>query len=279
MGERPRRERLDRTALARGVRRGRPRPDGAVHLQARTRDGRSARGRRPRRDDVRPDADRARQRGAEGALPASNPRRRCRVGAGLLGARLRLGPRLAADLGGSRRRRVRDQRAEDLDLGRARLGLALPARAHRPRGAEAPRHLLHDRRRHPHQRPAGPPARRHGLAARVQRDLLRGRAHARDPRRRRGQPRLVRRHDADGLRALRRGRRRPPARRPRPLRRRTARRGALAVTPRALPGAALRRRRALRRDRGGLQLLGADRLDARTRASCPTTRPRSRRSS
>ena len=181
MGERPRRERLDRTALAEGVRRRRPRPDGAVHLQAGTRDGRSARGRRPRRDDVRPDADRARQRGAEGALPASNPRRRCRLGAGLFGAERRFRPRLAPDLGGSRRRRVCDQRAEDLDLRRARLGLALPARAHRPPRAEAPRHLLHDRRRHPHHRPAGPPARRHGLAARVQRDLLRGACARRQP--------------------------------------------------------------------------------------------------
>ena len=68
--------------------------------------------------------------------------RRGRLGAGLLRAGRRLRPRVAPDARGPRRRRVRDQRPEDLDLRRAPRRLALRARAHRPGRAEAPRHLV-----------------------------------------------------------------------------------------------------------------------------------------
>ena len=61
--------------------------------------------------------------------------------------------------------------------GRALRRLALRPRAHRPRRAEAPRHLVPARRqedaRHQH-----PPADQHGLGARLQRDVLRGRPRA-----------------------------------------------------------------------------------------------------
>ena len=54
----------------------------------------------------------------------------------------RLRPRVAADARRARRRRLRDQRPEDLDLGRAVRRLDAPARAHRPRRAEAQGHHL-----------------------------------------------------------------------------------------------------------------------------------------
>ena len=47
--------------------------------------------------------------------------------------------------GGARRRRLRGQRPEDLDQLRPRRRLLRDARAHRPRGAQAPRHHLADR--------------------------------------------------------------------------------------------------------------------------------------
>ena len=66
-------------------------------------------------------------------------------------------PRLAADPRVQGRRRLRDQRPEDLDLRRARLRLGLARRSHRPGRAEAQgHHDVHDAHGH---------ARRHGASA------------------------------------------------------------------------------------------------------------------
>ena len=137
---------------------------GAVHLQPGDGLGAGAQRRRHGRLAHRADADRARQRRAEGRAPAQDPLRRDRLGAGLLGAGRRLGPRLAPDARRPRRRRLRDQRAEDLDLRRAVRRLAVRPRADRPRGAEAPRHLVpHDG--HQDAGPHRPAADRHGVGA------------------------------------------------------------------------------------------------------------------
>ena len=80
-----------------------------------------------------------------------------------------LRPRLAAHPGGARRRRVRRDRAEDLEHPRPRRRLLRAARAHRPRRAEAQGHHLAD--------PRHAPARRRGAADaddRRREPLLRG---------------------------------------------------------------------------------------------------------
>ena len=69
-------------------------------------------------------------------LPEDRQRRGA-LGPGLLRAGLRLGPRLAADARRPRRRRVRDQRPEDLDLRRAPRRLVPRAHADDP---DAPKH-------------------------------------------------------------------------------------------------------------------------------------------
>ena len=69
-------------------------------------------------------------------LPAADRARRGRVVPGLLGARRRLRPGLAAHERSARRRRVRRVRPEGLDVVRLGRRLLLPARAHRPRRAE-----------------------------------------------------------------------------------------------------------------------------------------------
>ena len=68
--------------------------------------------------DGRPDDHHARQRGPEEGAPQPHPLRRGAVVPGVQRARLRLGPRVAADARGEGRRRLRDQRPEDLDVGR-----------------------------------------------------------------------------------------------------------------------------------------------------------------
>ena len=77
--------------------------------------------------------------GAQGALPAEDREPRHLVVAGLLRARRRLRPRLAADDRGPRRRRVRRQRAEDVDDAGPVRRLDLLPGPHRPRGQEAAR--------------------------------------------------------------------------------------------------------------------------------------------
>ena len=80
---------------------------------------------------------------------------------GLQRARRRLRPRLAPDARRPRRRRLRHQRPEDLDLRRPIRRLDVPARPHRPGRAQAPRHHLLPPR-HEVARHHRPPARPHG---------------------------------------------------------------------------------------------------------------------
>jgi hypothetical protein len=68
--------------------------------------------------------------------------RRGRVVSGLLRARGGVRPRRGEDPGGARRRRVGHQRPEGVDLGRSSRQLDLRHRPHRPRGPQAPGHLL-----------------------------------------------------------------------------------------------------------------------------------------
>ena len=79
-------------------------------------------------------------RGAEARAPAEDRARRDPLVPGLLGAGRRLGPRLPADARRARRRRLRRQRPEDLDVVRRQVGLDLLPRAHRSAGEEARRH-------------------------------------------------------------------------------------------------------------------------------------------
>ena len=165
-----------------------------------------------------------------------------------------------------RRRRVRDQRPEDLDVERAPRRLDLRARPHQPGRAEAPRHQLHaDGHGDPRHR--GAPAGQRRLAALLERDVLRGRARAGQPGRRRDRPRLVRRHDAARLRALQHQRRGDASRRELGQTcssTRAADEGADEGADAAV--GALRAGRPLRRDRGGVQLRVPHHLDAERRA-------------
>ena len=90
----------------------------------------------------RPDADRLRQRRAEAPLPAAHRAHGGLVLPGLLGAGCRLGPGGAAHQRRPRRRPLRRQRPEALDLDRAPCRLVLPARAHRSGSEEAAGHHL-----------------------------------------------------------------------------------------------------------------------------------------
>ena len=65
--------------------------------------------------------------GAAGTVPAADQAGRGAVVPGLLRARRRLGPRVGVDVGGARRRRVGDHRAEGVDLARARGPVVLRA--------------------------------------------------------------------------------------------------------------------------------------------------------
>ena len=118
-------------------------------------------------------------RGAEGALPAEDGEPRHLVVPGLLRARRRLRPGLAAHHRRPRRRRLGRQRPEDLDDAGPVRRLDLLPGAHRPdRGEEAARHLaagLPDGL--PRRHPAADRADRRRL--RGQRGLLRGRPRAR----------------------------------------------------------------------------------------------------
>ena len=201
---------LGRDLVAQGVRRPRRHPDGAGHLRRGVLPG--ARPRAPRLLRHRhggPDHHRVGHRGAEAALPAAHPGRRRHLVPGLLGAGRGLGPGEPQHPRRGPGRSFRRQRAEGVDLGRPVRGLDLPARAHRSRRAQAPRHQLppggHEDARH-HGAPAGaaqrPPAlqrgvlrRRGGAEGQPDRPAERGlearddHAHVRAQERRRARPR------------------------------------------------------------------------------------------
>ena len=145
VGRRARRRGPGRPRLGEGARRRGTLHAGAVRLQRGARARRRTARRRDRRDVPRLTADGLRQRGAAGEVHAADRARRRAVGAGLLRARRRLRPRLAAVARQARRRRVRAQRTEDL-VHPADRRLDVRPRAHRPGRAEAQGHLLpHDR--------------------------------------------------------------------------------------------------------------------------------------
>ena len=152
--------------------------------------------------------------------------------------------------------------------------LDVPARPHRPRRAEAPRHhLLH--RRHEDARHHRPPARSTWPAATTStRSSSKTSASPRDNRHRRGEPRLVRRHDHARLRALRHRQRRRAA-----ARRRRARSNARA-SRRPLDARARTRRSASAsptaavESRGRRQLLATASPRCRPPGRSRTTRPR-----
>ena len=188
----------------------------------------------------RADADRRGHRRAARVPPAPDPPRRDGVVPGLLRARGRLRPRVAAHPRRARRRRVRRHRPEDLEHPGPRRRLVRAAGAHRPRRAEAQGHHLAD--------PRHAPARRRGPADadhRRREPLLRGL-----PRRgpgpghqpgRRGERRLAG-HQRDA--ALRAGHRVRPAHHHVAVPAPAARRAALAAPVRAArwddPGCAAR---------------------------------------
>ena len=79
----------------------------------------------------------ARQRRDQGPLPSRADQRARALVPGLQRARRRIRPRVVAHDRDARRRRVRHQRPQDLDQLFRRRRLVLPARAHRPRRAQA----------------------------------------------------------------------------------------------------------------------------------------------
>ena len=88
----------------------------------------------------------ARHRGAEAGPAPPHAARRRHLVPGLLGARRRVRPGVAVDVGRGRRRRLRDQRAEDLEHARRVRQPVRAARADGPRRAEASGDLVSARR-------------------------------------------------------------------------------------------------------------------------------------
>ena len=124
-----------------------------------------------------------------------------------------LGRRRGADPRGARRRRLGDQRTEDVHERRERRSVRLPPDPHRPRGEEAPRaHHVPGAARHPRHRDPGRP---HAERRADEHHLLLGRADPRPLSDRRGERRLGRR----GVRARARARRHVPQAPARPDRR------------------------------------------------------------
>ena len=166
------RRRVRRHHLADGVRRPRPAAGVPGHLPGGVgpaRRTRSRRGDRPRHG--RADDHGVGEHRAEGALPAPTAVRRGDLVPGLLRARRRLRPRLAAHQGRARRRQLGGQRAEGVVLVRARRGLVPAAVPHRPGAGAAPRALV-PARRHARARCRGAAAAADHRRPRVQRDLL-----------------------------------------------------------------------------------------------------------
>ena len=152
---------------------------------------------------ARPGADPVRHRGAEEAFPAARRQPGRLVVPGLLRAGRGIRPRVAEDRGEARRRPLRGERAEDLDLDRAPRRLVLRAGAHQSeRGEAAGGHLV----------PAGghEDAGHHRAADHLdrrqpspERGVLRRRARAGGEPRLRGEPRLGRGEVPAGQRAHR----------------------------------------------------------------------------
>ena len=112
---------------------------------------------RPGPHHARAAADAVRHQGAAGAVPPEDPVRRARLVPGLLGAERGVRSRVAPYRGHPRRRRLRRERAEDLDDARAGRDPHLHAGAHRQDREEAGRHQLLARRSR--ERPASPSGR------------------------------------------------------------------------------------------------------------------------
>ena len=151
------RGRLDLCQLARRVRRQGPEPASAGRAQRGVRPGgRPPAGRLLRRHARRPHHPAVGHRGAEAAVHPRHPQGRDLVVPGVQRARRRLRPGRPQDAGRARRGRVGHQRPEGVDDPGPVRRLHLPPRPHRPRRAEARRHLLSPR---PHEA-----ARRRGAA-------------------------------------------------------------------------------------------------------------------
>src|SRR5579885_3017729 len=162
MGARARPRRLDRSRLAKSLRRARTVPRAAGDLprgiRARRRAGPHG---SHRRNPARSHADRLRQRGAEAAFPAAHPRRQRVLGAGLFRAECRVRSRQRADALPARRsaRRVDRGRAEGVDFAGARVGLDLRARPLRAgiEGQQGPRLPARAAQAAGREHPAHPP--------------------------------------------------------------------------------------------------------------------------
>ena len=181
---------MDRADLAQALRRCRAAPRSIRGPGRGTEaDQREAAVDRPRRQLHRPDAPRTRRRRTEGALAARHRARRRRLGNGLLRARCRIRPRQPLATRRARRRPLRAERTQDMDVRRDGRGLHLRAGAHVAGEAEAPRHQPDPRRHGSARRPgaADPPAVRR-IA--VQRNAVRGRVRQRRRHRRRRRQRL-----------------------------------------------------------------------------------------
>ena len=133
------RRRLARHRLAEGVRRAGPLRHRAVHLRQRGLAGRRA-DPVPHHQHGRPHDHGVRVGGAEAVLPAQDPRRRAALLDRLHRAQRRHRPRLAHHPRREGRRRVGDQRPEDLHVARQLRRLHLAGRSHRSRRAQARRH-------------------------------------------------------------------------------------------------------------------------------------------
>ncbi len=179
-----RRRTLRRDRLARGMGRpGRGR-DGTGRLRGRDAPRPRAGHPQPARPfEHRTRDHRARHRGAEGGAPPPHAARRRHLVPGLLRAQRRFRPRVAALLGGARRRQLDRQRPKDVEHARPPRELVRAARAHRHQRAEAQGHHV-PARRHDVAGRRGPAARDDHRREGVQRDLLhrRPRPRRRDPR-------------------------------------------------------------------------------------------------
>ena len=134
---------LDRPGVAGGVRRAARHPERAHRLRDRVRAGpRAASGGLPGDQPDRADDPRLRHAGAEGPVHPADPRGRGHLVPGLQRAGGGLGPRGSADPRPRRRRRLGDQRPEDLDQPRRRLELdatCSPGPSRTPRSTRASR--------------------------------------------------------------------------------------------------------------------------------------------
>ena len=201
VGADPRRRPLGRAVVAGRVRRPRRRPRAADHLQRGVRAGERAGAHLVlRRGAVRADAHPVRHRRAEAALPPEDPAGRGAVVPGLLRAERRQRPRQHPDPRRARRRRVGHQRPEGVDDARAPRRLVLRRVPHRS-GVDVAHGLSYL------LVPDGPAGHRGAAAApddrqrRVQRGVLRRRAHREGERARPGRRGLEGRDGDARLRA------------------------------------------------------------------------------